>query len=1056
MSKRERKDEKDLASVSVTARELVEAVVPPTAHRWLRRIPTQVYGLLFGYLHFWEIARFLYASGRLGRGVLQTAYRSQLVLNFGDVDRRILTTHPSLFASLTRRMADRVTAIRIHLPDVWLEAGDTERWSALFHSDDLEIVDIRFHSGGHEDGWAPYWPALVQHAQRLHTFQWESLGGPSGAYLLSELVAQLLQAAPQLEILRLSYRNDMFLGPLDVSKRLRCVPRLRILSCPVWSLNTRWFDHLGTSCPQLERVEFTSWEALAQLGGWIHERNFSAKLRAWQATLVGCPHLVFFSTKQGRREDVGEVVWQRPDPSAAWTTTFIGLMWDHVERQTQIPCRRRLIEATAGVAPVSTRPLLPDINVDLQTERPRQMLFQFIDSATQHTTLRWRSIVFRYADGFSWPDEGRPWMQAPHISGVIAQLVPRGLNRLWYDPHENELRDLLDDEFPIYLKIDREAGDDQWALRVASISHDTLEPLLDAKQWTPGWSTFEYEAGRLLHDPLRGWLPDRLYAFLAGQTHPLRVLRLGHQRPYRPYDPGHERRWQEPEYVTFEAPSFRNLEVLDTGNGLIGMRPALWITWGQHMRHLRSLSTVVHGAITKDDWLRWEGLTTLRVRQYVLENPEADYGLRSAGWPERIDPEWIDNHTLDILCRHNAELEVLALDLHQTGITRIDTLELKRLRVLHLTLATPSVTTEQLARLKRQCPRLVRVSIRLAPSEEQKGVTQPPTTAEAAYPFLQAFAPGGNPEFNPEDDEEKRPDETELEYQRRRRAPPIDPRRTELGTIPWGSEITPELFSAWQLWNSTDRERRASRLWSHGLVYAPPTAGVFKETATQRTATAWPVGQKALVPVRDQVLKRLQQLDRDAVAWNARHPPSSSERVQFDKWHREIVREQRHVQERLVVSEMEQRWQVRWKRTRGCLVIPPRRQYPDLWQAQVRLARQWGREGRRFVLEWAGDAHQVQWTSLVVSPQQATRKSSPIVDTLTKRLATKTPFYGRQNGQWVPVNECADQRDLPSPPYMFFHRGQRQYVDSLPQRHEASTTTSRAKEKSSRHAHASV
>lgn len=876
MSKRAREDKKK--SVSAATREWVREldIVPPG--RW-RDIPMAVYGLVFGFLNLWEITRFLYATGRIGRDTLFHAFRSQLVVNFGPPDWALMRNEDAM-NRLLDRLADRVQVVRIHMPEATLTYSMTIRWVRLFRSADLEIIDIRFRHGSQFNSTA----YLEREMPRLRVLQWES----QESYVDNRVLARLLPSCIRLQELRLRFQDLNFIGDDVLKTALPYLTALRLLSCPVSSLHPWWFDDaLSLHCPLLEHIEFDHYDVVSP---WA---TAGTRL-GLQRLLTRCHRLVYFCSRE--QDGTGQVCWSRHQPGAVWTLTLTGATWLHMPEHEGITLS--MLFATTGVDPVNDA-VSGQVKLDVQTEKPRRLLAWLLEASRQHERFRVQSLTLRHPKtGGDWVDLQRGWLEPAILRHVVALWIPRGLERLWLYPDQNELRNAMHGEVPEYLKLDR-LGDDQWTLRASYVSERTLGVLLDRKQWTPGWTVWDYQPGVYEDMEERMLLPHRTYEELAQAVppHRLRVLRLGHQHPYRTqWQPLANVVYAWPHAVTLEAKSFAGLEVLDTGNHLMPMQRGLWRTWAHHLPQLRSLSTAVYHAIEQDDWLAWHHLTELRVRQLDIVDPRPGERMLSKPWPSRIDPAWLNNDSLRRLCDQNPQLETLRVELQNTGVTDMGVIELKQLRVLHMTLAVPRVNTEQLARLKRYCSQLVQVDGLLAPPprDDVRPEYQPQTLEEARW-FLEAFAPGGNLELRPNPCAVvRRRDESELDFVRRQQGAPESPDCTELSLRGWDVG-SPQWWTAQRLW-STWRSIRLE--WTRPPASALSTPPSFE---LKRTETS-----KHMKISRPKLLELGQQAHR----WNRAHPVSTSERHRFKRWRNEILAAELEWQHQTLVHDMMQRFAV--------------------------------------------------------------------------------------------------------------------------------------------------
>ncbi len=164
----ERKEEKRL----VVVHGLEPVAVRREQHHshWMFRygLPLPLLGRAFEFLNWFETVRFLVATGRMGQGVLRTAYRSQLVVNFGPRERWLLIRET--LAPLLQPLTGNIRVLRLHntaLP------RDLAAWQALVHSPELTDVVLDGISQPHDRvvRVSKYINAL-QNKPQLQVFQW--------------------------------------------------------------------------------------------------------------------------------------------------------------------------------------------------------------------------------------------------------------------------------------------------------------------------------------------------------------------------------------------------------------------------------------------------------------------------------------------------------------------------------------------------------------------------------------------------------------------------------------------------------------------------------------------------------------------------------------------------------------------------------------------------------------------------------------------------------------------------------------------------------------------
>lgn len=769
---------------------VLEAATPSSYHALLRKMPIQLIGSMFEFLNLYETARFLYATGRLGRDTLKNVYQSMLQINLftshgagqkSTVERKFrgrdwqLVSNWPVGQPVFARLSNQVRIVRVHLLESialdWVSPSSTDTLSIL-QSPRLEIIDFQMRVNHHEFNDAVFEKASGK--KNLREFRWIN----PNASIHDEAIKPFLASVPALEILEIRFQAHDYLDDNTLTKSFRLLPRLRAVQIPVFDMDRNWISVLAQSCPLLELVDVTTrlglagWFAVRRAG--LDDDHVVGNMAALGSLFASCAHLLCLTSTC--ISDASMVHWKRSSETDEWQLHVMGYDF-----------RRRNFWTVGQLILASPMPLIHlDVTNVVVVRKLQQELTRVLRDNSQ---VRIRSLHISSGKGghaADWPDAKRPWVDEKQMMNYRELWVPRGLIRVHLEPASwpGSRRKMI-------LEVDtlpaRPTGREitaqlpppprpYWRLTAIDVNYKSFMPFLISEKWMPV-TELVYEAGRADAQELGGgeeaiWTPKDMFRFLLenSEKEMLRKVLLDGGRvgqlssPPPVYDSKTSRvlkrdpGWKAIRNRIISAKSrvqldpsiflFHNLEELDLGGEPVVYnvdpdeygQSQMLLTRAQ-MPHLTMFgATFPKRLIPSAHWLVWRGMIRLSFRD-DLQMCDLNSSHNVARTKQILPPQeemkaGFNDQSLVQLLEQNPRLESLWIDLVYSHLTTLEHIRSDTLVELALRLNREDIHTDELVALQKRCPRLTRLQIQLLDTTETKTETKAETKEKDDAPFL--------------------------------------------------------------------------------------------------------------------------------------------------------------------------------------------------------------------------------------------------------------------------------------------------------------------------------
>ena len=299
----------------------------------------------------------------------------------------------------------------------------------------------------------------------------------------------------------------------------------------------------------------------------------------------------------------------------------------------------------------------------------------------------------RYRKDRRWLDWRRPWLDDEQVK-TIQRLAStdEGVQRLMMatDVHQPTRK----------LELTYNARTQDWVVETRGLSAHTLAPLF--RHCVVGEMHMDFQGHYMLADTMVDvyrWLLER-----NSKKANTRVVVLGvfpsNRLNFKPI----VRLWRS--LHVLPDTWWSTLTHLELGACLLPYRPKLLEEWAKQLPKLKTLAFLVDQPLMHPDLAVWHDLESLDVRQYATPQEKE--------WPNPIDSE-----TLRAICNNNPKLERLVLNLDTTHITALDVVRLPRATHLMLDVSVRFIDMKDLVHLRRQCPRLETLYLRVRESDQR-------------------------------------------------------------------------------------------------------------------------------------------------------------------------------------------------------------------------------------------------------------------------------------------------------------------------------------------------